>query len=177
MCVIEYEERVDARQKRYGKTEGVRWSSRETLGEAHEIVAEVADEAAHEGHPSRGGLHGAENLPEALQRRPVERSAPRRVLHLQPIREESVELARPAAEEAVPRDLLAAGHALEEKPGMLALEPAVERYWRQAVAEELADPRRGSPRAAHRASISSSSSATSSLGISRPVMAANCGIA
>src|SRR5213075_373150 len=61
---------------------------------------------------------------------------------------EPIETPRSGAEKAEARDLLAAGDALEEKAHRRDLrQSAVEREWRQAVAQELARVRDRPPRA------------------------------
>ena len=83
--------------------------------EANQVVAEVADEAAEKGDLGRRrGVsvdHRAQPR-EGIGELDLGLAA---AIDLESVREDPVDLTRPAAEETVARDLLAAGDALEEE--------------------------------------------------------------
>ncbi len=115
LCVIEDDEMIEATENRDWQIERIRGAIRQTLDQAHEVVAEEADETA--GQRNRSGLTGdsAQDAIERLEWRTKNRRPNAPALDLQSIGKQSVQLAWPGAHEAEAGHLLAAGNTLEQE--------------------------------------------------------------
>jgi hypothetical protein len=140
--VVEDDHAVVEREAQVRNAAVVRRRVRQALDVAHGVVAGVADRPAAEPRQPRQvrrAVAGDEIL-EHFQRVGVTRLDPRlvAVLHADLLAVGLDPPERPAAEEAVPADLLAADDALEEEPAAVAAEFRERGHRRQRVGDELA---------------------------------------
>ncbi len=178
--MVEDHHAVEPRQLRQRQTERIGRPRRQPLEQPHQVVAEVADEAAGERQRAARRLDRPHELRQGRERRAGQRPPAGGVLLLQPVGVEPVDRARRRAQEAVARHLLAAGDALEqEPPGRQLGQPPVDAERRQGVGEELPRvwrrPHRAHPLSAGGSRPSSAAAAASCIG--SPVMSSNCGAA
>jgi hypothetical protein len=178
--VIEGQHAIEAAEDRQRQPVAVWRPRRQALEQAHQVVTEPADEAARERRRAPRRRDRSDRRSQRRQRvagQAVDGAVP---VALEAIGVEPVDLARPGAEKAVARDLLAAGHALEQEAVRRDLGQApVHRQRRDRVRQELADMGDGAARLAHRPPPSSRPRvrAAISSGSSRPVIRRNCNAA